>query len=73
MSITFLPVEHIDVISREDGSRFVPLPPGMWRPIAGGCSCSHCNGSPEAFWDTLAVPPTGRTYLVHAPEMQPKR
>ena len=51
---------------------FIPLPPEMWRPITGGCSCDHCWNKPGnvAYWDTLATAVgCDFTWTVHKPEL----
>jgi len=51
-----------------EGSRFIRLPRNSWKS-AGPCHCPYCRGA-EGFWDTLALPQTGRAYTVHFPELE---
>ena len=48
----------------------VPLPRQLWMPMHGKCHCETCQGR-SGFFDTLAVPQCGDTYLIHEPILQP--
>ncbi len=62
--------EVVAVPFKDNKTRYVPLPPALWRWSGGDgrCNCGKCAGL--AWWDTLAVPPEGeRTWMVHFPEL----
>ena len=73
-----LDLRHIPTkVGRNEECVFVPLPPELQlKAFDGKCGCPHCKGTnaSPAMWDTLAVPTNGgTTWLVHYPELQPKR
>lgn len=59
-------------LGEDKKTMFIPLPPEMWRPISGGCTCPHCKANPgiTAYWDTLATATKKEfTWTVHYPEL----
>lgn len=75
--MTITAAETCMLVTRSKSTIFMPLPPSLWRPIDGGCSCSWCEHHQHLvpMWDTLAVgdkaPSSGAdyTWTVHHPSL----